>query len=147
MDRLRRHLSYANVAATLALVIAIAGGTTAIAINRTAPKNSVTSKSIRPFNVTARDLTRLIEVRSQTTFSDPGPPDGTFSSASATAPCPGGTRVISGGGVVDSNFAALVGSNPISEGWVVSAKADGANQATITAIARCLSKRAEKPTP
>ena len=31
MQRLRRHLTYANVAATLALVIAVAGGTTAIA--------------------------------------------------------------------------------------------------------------------
>ena len=31
MQRLRRHLTYANVAATLALVIAVAGGATAIA--------------------------------------------------------------------------------------------------------------------
>jgi hypothetical protein len=97
--------------------------------------------------VTARDLTRLITVKEQTTLSDPGPPDGTFARASATAQCPAGSRVITGGGVVDSNFAALVGSDPISEGWVVSAKADGANQATVTSIARCLSKRAEKPTP
>jgi hypothetical protein len=147
MDRLRRHLTYANVTATLALIVAVAGGTTAIAMKATAPKNSVTSKSIRPYNVTARDLTRLIAVRSQTTFSDPGPPDGTFASASATAPCPAGTRVITGGGFVDTNQASLVGSDPISEGWVVSAKADGTNQATITVIARCLSKRAEKPTP
>ena len=147
MDRIRRHLSYANVTATLALLVAVAGGTTAIAMKATAPKNSVTSKSIRPYNVTARDLTRLIEVRNQTTFSDPGPPDGTFASASATATCPAGTRVISGGGFVGSDFAALVGSDPTSEGWVVSAKADGANQATLTVIARCLSKRAEKPTP
>ena len=42
MRRLRRHLTYANVAATLALLIAIAGGTTAIA-GSNAPKNSVTS--------------------------------------------------------------------------------------------------------
>jgi hypothetical protein len=147
MDRLRRHLSYANVAATLALIVAVAGGTTAIAMKTTAPKNSVTSKSIRPHNVTARDLTRLITVRSQATFSDPGPPDGTFARASATAACPAGTRVITGGGFVDSDFAALIGSNPISEGWVVTAKADGANQATITVVARCLSSRADKPTP
>ena len=147
MDRIRRHASYANVTATLALIVAVAGGTTAIAVKSTAPKNSVTSKSIRPYNVTARDLTRLIEVRSQVALTDPGPPDGTFARASATALCPSGSRVVSGGGFVDSNFASLIGSNPTSEGWVVSAKADGANQATITAIARCLSKRAEKPTP
>ena len=83
MNWLRRNLSYANVAASLALVIAVAGGTTAIAMKATAPKNSVTTKSIRPYNVTARDLTRLIEVRDQTTFSDPGMPDGTFSRAAA----------------------------------------------------------------
>ncbi len=65
MNWLRRNLSYANVAATLALVIAVAGGTTAIAMKTTAPKNSVSTKSIRPYNVTARDLTRLIEVRGQ----------------------------------------------------------------------------------
>ena len=147
MDRIRRHASYANVTATLALIVAVAGGTTAIAVKSTAPKNSVTSKSIRPYNVTARDLTRLIEVRGQTTFSDPGSADGVSVSATATAPCPAGTRVISGGGFVDSDQAALIGSDPISEGWVVSAKADGANQVTITVIARCLSKRAEKPTP
>jgi hypothetical protein len=147
MHRFRSHLSYANVMATMALVIAVAGGTTAIAMKSTAPKNSVTSKSIRPYNVTARDLTRLIEVRNQTTFSDPGPPDGTFARAAATAECPTGTRVLSGGGFVDSNFAALLGSYPTSEGWVVTSKADGANQATITVIARCLSKRTEKPTP
>ena len=75
----------------LALVVAIAGGTTAIAMKATAPKNSVTTKSIRPYNVTARDLTRLIEVRGQTTFNDPAPPDGTFSGATATAHCPAGT--------------------------------------------------------
>ncbi len=72
MNWLRRNLSYANVTATLALIIAVAGGTTAIAMKATAPKNSVASKSIRPYNVTARDLTRLIEVRGQTTFNDPG---------------------------------------------------------------------------
>ena len=147
MNWLRRNLSYANVAASLALVIAVAGGTTAIAMKATAPKNSVATKSIRPYNVTARDLTRLIEVKNQTTFSDPGESDDKFTSATATAHCPAGTRVLSGGGFVDSDHAALIGSDPISEGWVVSAAADGANQATITVIARCLSKKAEKPTP
>ncbi len=61
MDRIKPHLTYANVTATLALIVAVAGGTTAIAMKATAPKNSVVSKSIRPYNVTARDLTRLID--------------------------------------------------------------------------------------
>ena len=65
MGRFRRHLTYANVAATLALFVAVAGGTTAIALN-SAPKNSVKSSSIKPFNVTAGDLAgvRVVEVDS-----------------------------------------------------------------------------------
>ena len=49
---IKRHLTYANVAATLALVIAVAGGTTAIAGSKAA-KNTVASSSIKPYNVTA----------------------------------------------------------------------------------------------
>jgi hypothetical protein len=147
MHRLRRHLTYANVTATLALIVAVAGGTTAIAMKATAPKNSVTSKSIRPYNVTAHDLTRLIEVRGQATFNDPAPPDGTFSGATATAVCPEGTRIVTGGGFVDNVRANLSGSEPGHESWVVSAKGDGTNDVRITAIGWCLSKRAEKPIP
>jgi hypothetical protein len=147
MHRLRTHLTYANVAATLALVVAVAGGTTAIAMKATAPKNSVTTKSIRPYNVTARDLTRLIEVRGQAIFNDPAPPDGTFNGAAATASCPTGTRLVTGGGSVDNVRANLSGSLPTHEAWIASAKGDGTNDARITSIAWCLSKRAEKPTP
>jgi hypothetical protein len=147
MHRLRTHLTYANVVATLALVVAVAGGTTAIAMKATAPKNSVTTKSIRPFNVTARDLTRLIEVRAKSTFNDPVPADGTFAGATASAVCPVGTRIITGGGFVDNVRANLSGSEPGHETWVVTAKGDGTNDATITAVGWCLSKRAEKPTP
>src|SRR6266508_7014825 len=100
MHRLRRHLTYANVAATLALVVAVAGGTTAIAMKATAPKNSVTSKSIRPYNVTARDLAGLTLVKGQGTFTDPAPPDGTPNGGAASAVCPSGTRLLSGGGRV-----------------------------------------------
>jgi hypothetical protein len=143
--RIRRHLSYANVAASLALVIAIAGGTTAIATKSTAPKNSVTSKSIRPFNVTSRDLSRLIQVFGKASFNDPAPADGTFTGGTAVAPCPSGTRVITGGGSVDNVHANLSSSLPNPGAWSVSANGDGTNQATITAIAWCLSKRAQKP--
>ena len=81
MHRFRRHLTYANVAATLALFIAVAGGTTAIAGGKAA-KNSVASSSIKPFNVTARDLAgiRLVQVSGQ---------------VNAFAPCPGATSASS----------------------------------------------------
>jgi hypothetical protein len=55
--RLKKSLSYANVVATLALIVAVAGGGTAIALS--VGKNSVTTKSIKPGNVTARDLTGI----------------------------------------------------------------------------------------
>lgn len=143
---MKKHLSYSNVAATLALVIAVAGGTTAIAAKVTAPKNSVTTKSIRPHNVTARDLTRMIEVRGESTFDDPAPPNGTFSVGAATASCPAGTRVVTGGGFVNgSGVISITGSVPVAEGWVLSARGDGTNTATLTAIAWCLSKKPQKP--
>ena len=66
MQHFRRHLTYANVAATLALVIAVAGSATAIAGGK-ATKNSVTSSSIKPHNVTASDLAgiRVVQVTGQ----------------------------------------------------------------------------------
>jgi hypothetical protein len=145
MHRIRRHLTYANVAATLALVVAVAGGTTAIATKSTAPKNSVTTKSIRPYNVTSRDLTRLIQVFGKATFNDPAPANGVFSENIATATCPPGTRVLTGGGSVDNVRANLSSSQPNPGSWSVGARGDGTNDVTITAIAWCLSKRAEKP--
>jgi hypothetical protein len=83
MRRIRRHLSYANVASTLALLVAIAGGTAIAGSN--APKNSVTTNSIKPHHVTARDLAgiRVVEV------------DQKFS---AFAPCGRRERLLGGGG-------------------------------------------------
>jgi hypothetical protein len=147
MHRLRTHLTYANVAATLALVVAVAGGTTAIAMKATAPKNSVTSKSIRPFNVTAKDLTGLVEVTAKNSFNDPQPSDGIFGGTTAVASCPPGTRVLTGGGFVDNVHAHLAGSQPINEGWSVSASGDGTNEARVTSFAWCLAKNAQKPSP
>ena len=48
---MRAKLSYANVVATLALMVAVAGGSTAIAMN--VGKNSVKASSIKAGNVTA----------------------------------------------------------------------------------------------
>ena len=144
MSRFRRHLTYANVASTLALLGAIAGGTTAVADKLTAPKNSVTTKSIRPHNVTARDMTRLIQVFGRATFTD-STLDGTFGRNTAVASCPPGSRLITGGGSVDNIRAHISGSQPNAGFWSVTAVGDGTNQATITAIAWCLAKRAEKP--
>jgi hypothetical protein len=143
--RIRRHLSYANVAASLALVIAIAGGTTAIATKSTAPKNSVTSKSIRPFNVTAGDISRIFTVTGRADFNDPAPPDGATSGATAEAKCPAGSRLISGGGSTSDSRAPIRASTPGPGSWSVSADGDGTNQTTVLVVALCLSKKPQKP--
>jgi hypothetical protein len=54
MGRVNRHLSYANVTATLALVLAL-GGATAYAAGQLAPK-SVGERQLRPGAVTAKKL-------------------------------------------------------------------------------------------
>jgi hypothetical protein len=133
------------VAATLALVIAVAGGTTAIAAKVTAPKNSVTSKSIRANNVTAGDLTRIQTVTNQGSFSDPAPPNGTYSAGSAIANCPGNTRLISGSATISGgNATALNGSHQVGQGWVASGVSDGGGSVTVTAIANCLAAKPAK---
>ncbi len=104
MRRLKPHLTYANVAATLALIIAVAGGTTAIAGSKAA-KNTVASSSIKPYNVTARDLAgiRVVQVNGQ---------------FSAFAPCARGERLLGGGGSATSGCLA---SRCIASGrkWMV----------------------------
>jgi hypothetical protein len=106
MRRLKPHLSYANVAATLALIVAVAGGTTAIAGSKAA-KNSVASSSIKPFNVTAKDLARIRVVQVNGQFS-------------AFAPCARRERLLAGGGSsVPTGASALAASRPGNNGWYV----------------------------
>jgi hypothetical protein len=52
--RMREHLTYANVVATIALVLAVGGGATALAL--TLPKNSVHSKQIAKGAVKTSDI-------------------------------------------------------------------------------------------
>lgn len=145
--RLRRHLSYSNVAATLALLIAAAGGTTAIAGRVTAPKNSVTSKSIRAGNVTARDLAGFTSVRQQVQITDHTPSgDGAAGSGTATAHCPAGSRVITGDGSTGPDRVYLRGSGPSgNEGWSATAATDNGSTALVTAVAYCLPAQSTKP--
>jgi hypothetical protein len=145
VTKLKNRMTYANVMATIAAVIAVAGGTAALAGVRIAPKNSVTTKSIRQNNVTSRDLTGIIRVSASSTFTDPAPPDGNPTGGSAQVACPTGARVISGGGSVDNDRAHLTNSGPLGEGWSVRGAGDGTNTVTITAVAKCLVSRVQKP--
>lgn len=118
MRRLRPHLTYANVVATLALVLAVSGGTAAIAI--TASKNSVTTKSIQKGAVRAKNLGPVV-VRTQT-----GPGIG-----QGIAKCAKGERVIGGGGIASPS---VVTSVPLGNGWQVNSNGTG----DATAYALCL---------
>jgi hypothetical protein len=126
MRQIRGHLSYANVAATLALIIAIAGGTTALAGSKAA-KNSVVSSSIKPFNVTAGDLARIriVQVTGQ---------------VSAFAPCSHGERLLSGGG---STGGPLGASRPGNNGWLVQ-QGSGPEDRPVVAYAACLKTKPGK---
>jgi hypothetical protein len=129
MRRIRRHLSYANVASTTALLVAIAGGTTAIA-GSNAPKNSVTSSSIKAHHVTARDLAgiRVVEVDQQ---------------FSAFASCRRGERLLGGGGSsIPSGFPDLAVSRPGQNGWFVQ-QGDGPDT-LMAAFALCLKAKPGK---
>jgi hypothetical protein len=124
MRQLKRHATYANVAATLALVIAVAGGATAIAGSK-APKNSVASSSIKPFNVTAGDLAgiRVVEVDAQ---------------FSAFARCGHRERLIGGGGspIPPGGIVDLGVSRPGENGWFV--QQGGGPDRLMAAYALCL---------
>lgn len=147
MERMRRRLSYANVVATLALVVAVAGGATAVAGGFKALKNSVTSKSIKDGNVTARDLTAAVRVDTAASVSDPIAGDGNFTFAGTQANCPGGGRPIGGGVTTGGINRVFVASSAMSAtGWVggVSSDAGGARQFTVTAW--CLIKKPGKST-
>lgn len=101
MSRLRSQLTYANVAATVALIAAVGGGSAAIAISATkAPKNSVVSSSIRNGNVTSRDVAR-VRVR---VASNGG-------TGSANARCRKGEKLVGGGATGGGD------SIPNGNGW------------------------------
>jgi hypothetical protein len=106
MTSLRSHLTYANVVATLALVVAIAGGSTAIAVSSKLKKNSVGTKQLKNRSVTAAKLadgaviaSKLAPVHS---VSEKAPVD--------LVRCPSGERLLSGGALAAGG--SLTGSYP-----------------------------------
>ena len=123
MRRIKRHLSYANVAATLALMIAVAGGTTAIAGGK-APKNSVASSSIKPFNVTAGDLAGIRVVKSQRAVQCVSP----------HAPRKSASLAVAASGPASGPVGA---SSPGNNGWYVE-QAERTETRPVTANALCL---------
>jgi hypothetical protein len=115
---LKARLTYANVVATLALIVAVAGGGTAIALS--VGKNSVTTKSIKPGNVTARDLAGA---RVATAL-------GSGTSSGTTVSCLPSERMLAGGAEARSTTTPpgedrfLTASHPTPDGSGWTARAD-----------------------
>jgi hypothetical protein len=162
MQAVRKHLSYANVMATMALFLALGGS--AYAISK-APKNTVTSKSIKAGAVRTGDLHRdavtgdKVAKKSLTGadidvsslgFSDvqrtgtkmitsypAGAPD------SAQATCQAGEHVVGGGGFATSSQVDLYESKPISSTtWQASFNNESGvtlGSVQLTAVAICAS--------
>jgi hypothetical protein len=128
---MRKHLSYANVAATLALVIAVAGGSVAVAGSvKKAPKNSVRTKSIVDGSITAKKLRELVSVSKTSSFQGPGV-------GSVTAPCPVGSIAL-GGSVGSDGVLNGTGSTGPNNAWQGGASSTVAGPHTISATVWCL---------
>ena len=107
MYRLRRHLSYANIAATIALVVALAGGTAAVAGNK----------------IGAGEL-KKIKVRTATMSVTSGRPI-------PVARCLRGEKLTGGGGEgIDG------ASNPSGNGWAVTGPVAGTAKAYALCVSR-----------
>jgi hypothetical protein len=132
--RIRRHLTYANVMSTIAVIIAVAGGSTAVAVTVNASKKSDINKkgNIRIGRVTTPKLANSavsspklagIEVVQTTT------PAGIL----AQARCPAGGRLLSGGAAAGGGASLATSAPGTGEEWV-GATASG----NVTAYALCL---------
>jgi hypothetical protein len=129
-ELVKKHLSYANVAATLALAIAVAGVPTAIAVTVNTTKSSDVNKK---GNIRAARVTTTKLADGAITGGKIGPIDivqATDSSGTARANCPPGERLLSGGA-----HPSAGGSYPFSDSaWFGSA----GSVTTVTVYAVCL---------
>ena len=132
MHRFRGRLSYANVMSTIAVFLAIAGGSTAIAVTvNTSKKSDVNKKgNIREGRITSPKLANGAVTAAK--FGAIDVVQASTAVGTATAVCPTG-RLIGGGGVV-AGGASLAGTWPQGNGWSVAS--NGAAQKT--AYALCL---------
>jgi hypothetical protein len=142
MRALRERLTYANVVATLALVIAIGGGT-AFALKG---KGVVTSYNIRNGHVTGVDLSTTRTVSKPFTVPDAAF-DNNWSGGATTVFCPRGFRLIAGGGAAPPALrSAIVLSQPnVQGGWTLTVKQDSGQTLEARAVALCIKKKPGKP--
>jgi hypothetical protein len=131
---LRRHLSYANVMATIAVFLALGGTSYALA---TLPRNSVGSKQIRPKAVGSSEVRdRSLRVRDisrparrslrgqQGPLGVPGPPGAAAASFTASVDATGAVTASKGGAVgslaqIDSGNYDVVFNRNLTACWAV----------------------------
>ncbi len=142
IDRIRGKLTYANVVATIALVLAVGGGSFAVAAGQIGVRGSVTTRDIRNGAVIAKKLApdavtagKLGDFVVAETTSDPIAPGDV---GTATAICPDDTQVISGGGFPSSFDMALTTSVKFGNNWRVQSKNTTSDPETLVARAYCL---------
>lgn len=141
--KLRTHLSYANVMATLAFILALMGGTTAIAIKAKAPKNSVGKKALKKNSVTTKALApSSVDKKAIEPSTVGGSQLGPIHTLSRRGlgvtqlRCPPGERLLNGGAETDGFLRASF-PKP-GEEWIASgARPDGVER-PVTVYITCL---------
>ena len=142
---IRRRATYANVVATLALIVAVGGGS-AYALQG---RNTVFSNDIAPNEVKGKDTLeaslRIPRIRVEDVSS---PSSGPNEAMTASAVCPKGYS-LTGGGFTRSNGAQIRSSFPATfsdnyDRWLSTAISSAADQYA-TAFAICERGRTEDP--
>jgi hypothetical protein len=108
---IRTKLTYANVVSTLALIVAVAGGSTAIAISS---KQKISGKLIKAGTITTKQLKDGSITGPKLATIDRITVGGTANN-STKAECPQGAALISGG--VTGNNVVQTTPSLLSEGW------------------------------
>jgi hypothetical protein len=137
MHRIRRRLTYANVMSTIAVFVAIAGGSTAIAVTVSASKKSDINKkgNIRAGRVTSTKLADGAVTSGKLGAINVVQATGTNF---ATATCAAGHRLLGGGADIPGGAgAALQTSRPQGNSWNASVNA-GTGFHGVTVYALCL---------
>jgi hypothetical protein len=105
---MRKRITYANVAATLALFLALGGSAYAVSVNGADVVNgSLTGKDIKNNSIKPRDVAGL----GANVISRPGTPATGGITATATASCNQGETLISGGYTISGNSTPAVIQN------------------------------------
>jgi hypothetical protein len=138
MTSFRRHLTYANVMATLAVVIAVAGIPSAVAITANkVKKNAVGTKQLKNGSVTAAKLAdgnvtaaKLAGVRVVSATASTPSPSGT------DAACDAGEKLLGGGAITQGG--ALIASSPVTQLSPPRWNSNSSGGPTTAAFALCL---------